>query len=81
MHIETYCCSLANGLTEFGFTFKAEAQTDDCEFDMPLGQASFEEFDDASDAAWSKYRLDAERIARDPTQLSAWLAAHSIAAG
>lgn len=37
MIFETYTCSLASGLIEYGFTFKASAETEDTLFDMVLG--------------------------------------------
>jgi hypothetical protein len=37
MIFETYTCSLASGFIEYGFTFKASAETDDMLFDLVLG--------------------------------------------
>lgn len=62
MIFETYICCLANGLIEYGFTFKAEPGIEDTLFDIVLGaiESKAPDLDNVLEKAWTdneKYAL------------------------
>lgn len=68
MIAETYVTYLANGQTEFGYTFKLEAGAEDTEFDIPLGVVDPEKQTEAEintfiDNEWERFKPTAEKIA------------------
>lgn len=40
MIYETYQCSLRSGNIEYGYTFKLDEDSEDCEFDLVLGHGN-----------------------------------------
>ncbi|EMI5828702.1 MULTISPECIES: hypothetical protein [Bacteria] len=63
MIFETYICALANNRLEYGFTFKAGAETDDILFDMVLGVVKpGPDADDTIERAWKENEKYAQAV-------------------
>lgn len=69
MAYETYTCSLANGLLEYGYTFKAKHGTEDSLFDLVLGTMHVdrpEEVNAALEEKWASHAWAATAIVAIP---------------